>query len=67
MAEPGTGRRRGVDPFTLLAGIATLLASGYILGDGPSWWPQIDFRWLLAGAALLVGLVLLGSSVRRSS
>lgn len=67
MAEPGTERRRRMDPFTLLAGIATLLVSGYALGGGPGWWPDVDFRWLVAGAAVLAGVILLGSSFRRSS
>ncbi|MGH3518108.1 MAG: hypothetical protein ACRDQ7_11965 [Haloechinothrix sp.] len=67
MAEPATGRGRGVDLIALLAGIATLMVSSYLLSDGPSWWPDVDPRWLLAGGALIVGIVLLGSSLRRSS
>lgn len=67
MAEPGTERRRRMDPFTLLAGIATLLVSGYVLGDGSGWWPDVDFRWVIAGAAVLAGVILLGSSFRRRS
>lgn len=56
-----------MDPFTLLAGIATLLVSGYVLGDGSGWWPDVDFRWMIAGAAVLAGVILLGSSFRRRS
>jgi hypothetical protein len=57
--------RRRPDLLTLLAGIATLLMSAYVLSDGHDWLPAFDPRWLLAGGALLVGLLLLGSSVRR--
>lgn len=64
MADPERTRR--VDPITLTAGLAALAVSGYVLSDGPAWWPDIDLRWILAGAAVLVGLVLLGSSLRRT-
>lgn len=53
------------DLFTLLAGVLSLGVAGYILGDGPSWWPDVDFRWVLAGGAVFVGTVLLASSLRR--
>jgi hypothetical protein len=49
----------------MLAGIATLLMAAYVLTDGQTWLPSFDPRWLLAGGAVLVGLLLLGSSVRR--
>lgn len=55
--------QRRIDWFTLVAGIGTLLAAGYVLGDGPSWLPVLDLRWVLAAAAA-VGLVLLASSLR---
>jgi hypothetical protein len=54
--------RRGVDVFTLIVGIATLLVSAYVLSDGASWLPQFDFRWVIAGGAVFVGLLLLGAS-----
>jgi len=54
--------KRGVDVFTLIVGIATLLISAYVLSDGASWLPQFDFRWVVAGGAVLVGLLLLGAS-----
>lgn len=54
--------KRGVDVFTLIVGIATLLISAYVLSDGASWLPQFDFRWVIAGGAVLVGLLLLGAS-----
>jgi hypothetical protein len=54
--------RRGVDVFTLIVGIATLLVSAYVLSDGASWLPRFDFRWVIAGGAVFVGLLLLGAS-----
>jgi hypothetical protein len=54
--------KRGVDVFTLIVGIATLLVSAYVLSDGASWLPQFDFRWIIAGGAVFVGLLLLGAS-----
>ncbi|WP_158881119.1 hypothetical protein [Amycolatopsis anabasis] len=76
MAEPGydydrddtatepAARRRGVDVFTLIVGIATLLVSAYVLSDGASWLPSFDLRWVLAGGAVLVGVLMLGASMR---
>lgn len=56
--------RRGVSVFTLLAGIATLFVSVYVLSDGADWFPRFDVRWMLAGGAVLIGLLMLGSSFR---
>jgi hypothetical protein len=56
--------RRGPDLFTLLAGVATLLVSAYVLTDGALWVPSLDPRWLLAGGALVVGLIMLIASMR---
>lgn len=56
--------RRGFDWFTLVVGIISLMVAGYTLGDGPNWWPDLDFRWVLATGAVLVGLTLLASSMR---
>jgi fatty acid desaturase len=61
--DPET-RRRWPDVFTLLMGLATLVASGYVLTDGRLWLPTVDPRWLLTGIALFVGVLLLGSSLR---
>ena len=63
MADRDT-ERRGPDLLTLLAGVATLLVSGYVLSDGASWLPSMDPRWLIAGGALVVGLILLAASLR---
>ena len=57
-------RRRGTDVFGLIIGIATLLVSAYVLSDGASWLPSFDLRWVLAGGAVLVGVLLLGASLR---
>jgi hypothetical protein len=56
--------RRGADPVALVAGVLVLLASAYTLADGSSWLPAIDPRWLIAGGALLIGLIMLAVSVR---
>ncbi|MFE6615471.1 hypothetical protein [Amycolatopsis sp. NPDC057786] len=58
--------KRGVDVFTLIIGIATLLVSGYVLSDGSTWLPQFDFRWVMAGGAIFVGVLLLAASLRKS-
>lgn len=62
--ETGATRRRGPDLLTLLFGLMTLFVASYILTDGGVWVPMVDPRWLFTGGALLVGLLLLGSSLR---
>lgn len=59
-----TRRRPRVDAFTLLAGLATLFVSAYVLSDGPDWIGSFDLRWALAGAAVLVGTLMLIASMR---
>ncbi len=55
--------RRGFpDLLTGLAGIGTLLVSAFVLTDGAFEIPNPT--WLLAGGALLVGVLLLASSLR---
>jgi hypothetical protein len=61
-ADSQPAKRGGVDVFTLIVGVATLLISAYVLSDGASWLPHIDFRWVIAGGAVFVGLLLLGAS-----
>jgi hypothetical protein len=56
--------KRGVDVFTLIVGLATLLASVYVLTDGAHFLPAFDFRWVLAGGAVLIGVLMLGASFR---
>ncbi|SER80005.1 hypothetical protein [Actinokineospora terrae] len=55
---------RGFDPLALIAGLATLAASAYVLTDGRIWLPSLDPRWMIAGVAVLVGLLLLGGTLR---
>ncbi|WIX87573.1 hypothetical protein [Amycolatopsis sp. DG1A-15b] len=63
-AETQPAQRGGLDVFTLIFGIATLLVSAYVLSDGASWLPPFDFRWVIAGGAVFVGLLLLAASFR---
>ena len=62
--EQRPARRGGLDVFTLIVGVATLMISAYVLSDGASWLPRFDFRWIIAGGAVFVGLLLLGASFR---
>jgi hypothetical protein len=59
-------RRRIPDPINLVVGLGTLLVSAYVLSDGAFDLPAVDPRWLIAGAALLIGLLLLAASLRPS-
>lgn len=65
MADQTNGDRR-TDLFALICGIVTLLVAGYLLSDGASWLPDVDLRWLLAGAAAAIGITLLASSLGRN-
>lgn len=57
--------RRGLDGTTLLFGIGSLIAAAVAVTDGTSWFPDVDPRLVLAGAAVLVGLLLLAGALRR--
>lgn len=57
-------RRRAPDLLTLLAGIGALVVAISALVGSASWLPAVDARWLLAGGAVTVGLLLLAGSVR---
>ena len=60
-------RRRGPDPLALLVGLATLAMAVFaFVGELPDL-SGFDPRWLLAGAAAVVGLVLLVGSLRGRS
>ncbi|WP_018682775.1 hypothetical protein [Actinokineospora enzanensis] len=66
MADETKPARR-IDGVTLVVGILALLASAYVLTDGSAWLPSsFDLRWLVAGVAVLVGLLLLGGSLRKN-
>ncbi len=60
-------RRRGPDPLALFVGLATLAMAVFaFVGELPDL-SGFDPRWLLAGGAALVGLVLLVGSLRGRS
>ncbi len=61
-----TERRRGrlPDPLNIIVGVLTLGVAAYALSDGQWGLPAVDPRWIIAGGALLVGLLLLGASFR---
>jgi len=62
-----TERGRGwrfPDAWSLIIGLVTLVVSAYALSDGAVDLPTADPRWLIAGGALFVGLMLLGASIR---
>ena len=64
--EQVTGRR-GPDPLALLVGLATLAMAVFaFVGELPDL-SGFDPRWLLAGGAAAVGLVLLVGSLRGRS
>jgi hypothetical protein len=58
-------RRRGLDPLVLIAAAATLIAAAYVLTDGAALTGHTA-RWVLAGGAVLVGVLMLGGSRRDS-
>ncbi|MCE3554271.1 hypothetical protein LWC33_22805 [Pseudonocardia sp. RS11V-5] len=57
--------RRMPDPLALIVGLVSLgIAGSGILGRAPDL-SAFDARWLLAGGAVVLGLVLLVASVRK--
>lgn len=67
MAQPDAAverRRRGPDVLTLLMGVICLISSVLTLAGWMPAMPMFDPRWLLAGGAILVGLLLLAASLR---
>lgn len=57
-------RRRFPDPLNLIVGLLTIGVAAYALTDGAWGLPAVDPRWVIAGGALLVGMLLLGASLR---
>lgn len=55
---------RGPDPFGLVAGLVTLLVAALALTDTLD---ALDPRWLLAGVAIGVGVIVLVATVARRS
>lgn len=62
--EPAERTRRGPELITLFVALITLGGAAMTLFDWQPPAPLVDPRWLLAGAAVLVGLLLLLASVR---
>jgi hypothetical protein len=52
---------------SILFGLAAFAASAYVLTDGTVWLPGFDWRWLLAGGAVLAGVLMLIGSLRNRS
>ena len=64
---PPAARRRGPDPLALIVGLATLVMAVFaFVGELPDL-SGFDPRWLLAGGAVVVGLVLLVGNLRNRS
>lgn len=60
----GVRRRRGPDPVALLVGLLTLgMATAAFIGEVPDL-SGFDPRWLLAGGATVLGVLLLVGSLR---
>lgn len=57
--------RRGFDPLALIFGVGALLVSGTALTNDTGLLPGVDPRWLLAGGAVLVGMLMLAGALRR--
>jgi hypothetical protein len=57
--------QRGPDLLTLLVGLGALGIAGTALLGGISWLPDVDGRWVLVALALIVGLLLVISSLRQ--
>jgi hypothetical protein len=67
-ADPvAPARRRGPDPLALVVGLATLAMAVFaFVGELPDL-SGFDPRWLLAGGAVVVGLMLLVGNLRNRS
>ncbi|MPZ65219.1 MAG: hypothetical protein GEU83_06765 [Pseudonocardiaceae bacterium] len=59
-----SSRRRMPDLLALLCGIAALGIATTAIAGSSAWLPPVDARWLLAGGAMVIGLLLLVSSLR---
>jgi hypothetical protein len=67
-ADPAPpARRRGPDPLALIVGLATLVMAVFAFAGELPDLSGFDPRWLLAGGAVAVGLVLLVGSLRNRS
>lgn len=59
-----SNRRRMPDLLALLCGLAALAVATTAIVGSTAWLPPVDARWLLAGGAMVIGLLLLVSSLR---
>lgn len=57
-------RRRTPDLFTMAIGVGALGVAGVAFFGGIAWLPTVDVRWVLAGIAVLIGLLLVVGSMR---
>ncbi|MFC5992730.1 hypothetical protein ACFQE5_00730 [Pseudonocardia hispaniensis] len=64
MSDVTTTRRRLPDLLTLLVGLFTLGVAGTAFVGFVPWANGVDPRWLLAGAAVGLGVLLLVGSLR---
>ena len=65
--DPAHPRRRGPDPLALVVGLATLAMAVFaFVGELPDL-GFVDPRWLFAGGAATVGLLLLVGNLRGRS
>lgn len=59
-------RRRLPDPLALVVGLVSLGVAGFAVTGQAAALNGFDARWLLAGAAVLLGVLLLIGSLRRN-
>ncbi|HEX5405509.1 MAG TPA: hypothetical protein VFX16_24810 [Pseudonocardiaceae bacterium] len=57
-------RHRWPDPLNLIAGLITLGVAAYAVTDGRVALHGVDPKWIIAAGALLVGVLMLGASLR---
>jgi hypothetical protein len=62
-----TPARRFPDLLCLVVGLLSLGVAGSALTGNSLWFTGFDARWLLAGAAVLLGVLLLAGSLRNRS
>lgn len=66
MSEPTSPARRTRRPdlLTLSAGAGALVVALTVLLGGTGLLPSVDARWLLAGGAIVIGVLLVAGSIR---
>lgn len=62
--ETTPARRRRIDPAALLVGLFSLGVAGTAMAGRATDLAAFDVRWLLAAAAVLLGVLLLVGSLR---